>query len=122
MPLEELKKLVEEFREKVRYMEENNEPDNELVEHNREHLKMLEEVLSSMTEKELCPSAGYDEERHIEVRSKQTIEERTSTFYPCPQCGARDCTYRTVQIRAADEPSSIRCTCRTCGTNYEARS
>lgn len=52
MPLEELKELVNDYRQKVEYMEKNNEPDNELVQHSQEHLKMLEEVLVSRTEKE----------------------------------------------------------------------
>jgi hypothetical protein len=47
MPLDELKQLVEDYREKLTYMEEHNESDNEIVAHHREHLKMLEEVLDS---------------------------------------------------------------------------
>ena len=52
MPVGELEKLIEELRERLDYEEKNNELDNELVEHYRKHLQMLEEVLHSRTEKE----------------------------------------------------------------------
>ncbi len=52
MPLDELKKLVEETRDRVDYEEKNNEADNEIVAYHRQQLQMLEDVLNSRTEKE----------------------------------------------------------------------
>lgn len=39
-------------------------------------------------------------------------------LYRCPRCKAKDHTYREVQKRAIDEPSSIKCVCNVCGMRF----
>lgn len=52
MPPNELMELIRKQKELLKYEEEHNEADNEIVEHHRQQLQMLEEVLASRTKKE----------------------------------------------------------------------
>jgi DNA-directed RNA polymerase subunit M/transcription elongation factor TFIIS len=79
-------------------------------------------ALGGMSEEELCPSAGAAERALVARRLGQKVEEKTSTMFRCPRCKQRRHTYRQVQIGAADEPSTIMCTCLNCGENFEGRS
>jgi DNA-directed RNA polymerase subunit M/transcription elongation factor TFIIS len=67
---------------------------------------------------ELCPAAAIRERAEITLRSQQIINEKTSQLYRCPSCRTRNCTYREVQTRALDEPATIFCTCKNCGTEF----
>lgn len=78
-------------------------------------------ALGAMTADQLCPQAGEAERSLIGRRSLQKVAEKVSSLFSCPQCRARRCTYRQVQIGAADEPSTFMCTCLACGTNFEGR-
>ena len=77
------------------------------------------ENLGAMSAETLCPSAFRQEKEEIKERSGQKVEEKVSALWRCPGCGARSCTYREVQDRAADEPASIYCTCTVCGQNFK---
>ena len=79
-------------------------------------------VVGESTESELCPSGSKNESAIVEIRRKQKVEEKTSSWWTCPNpgCKAQSCTYREVQDRSADEPASIYCTCTKCGTNFKA--
>lgn len=93
---------------------------------NRVGIGLLEETMTplavgSSTESELCPSGSKSESTIVEIRRKQKVEEKTSSWWTCPNpgCRAQSCTYREVQDRSADEPASIYCTCTKCGTNFK---
>ena len=73
-----------------------------------------------MTESELCPEATEKIHAMIDSHRHSTVKVKTSKLYKCPNCSARYCTYRTVQIRAADEGDSVKCTCLKCNHNYDA--
>ena len=79
------------------------------------------QALGAMTADQLCPQAGEAERSLIGRRSLQKVAEKVSSLFSCPQCRARRCTYRQVQIGAADEPSTFMCTCLACGANFEGR-
>jgi DNA-directed RNA polymerase subunit M/transcription elongation factor TFIIS len=79
------------------------------------------QALGAMTADQLCPQAGEAERSLIGRRSLQKVDEKVSSLFSCPQCRARRCTYRQVQIGAADEPSTFMCTCLSCGANFEGR-
>jgi DNA-directed RNA polymerase subunit M/transcription elongation factor TFIIS len=74
--------------------------------------------LGSLTEAELCPEAGRKEREEVARRLKQKVTEKTSSLFRCPRCKARNQTYRPVQMRSADEPQTIMCTCKECGEEF----
>jgi len=74
--------------------------------------------LTSRTAAELTPAAFAAEREEIAEREKQVLRERTSQLYPCPNCKAKNCTYRSVQTRSLDEPATIFCKCKNCGHRY----
>ena len=53
--------------------------------------------------------------QQIKLRSKQYVEEKTSTMYPCPQCKARNARCRQLQTRSGDEGYTLFLTCKPCG-------
>jgi DNA-directed RNA polymerase subunit M/transcription elongation factor TFIIS len=55
----------------------------------------------------------------IDLRSKQTINLKTSTIYVCGKCGNRNIQYSEHQLRASDEASTLLCKCITCGFNFQ---
>ena len=77
------------------------------------------DAVGGMSSTELCPDASKEERRLISIRLEQKVTEKTSSLFKCPKCGARNHTYRQVQIGAGDEPSTFMCTCQECGQNYE---
>lgn len=84
---------------------------------------LLEELspgaAGGMSAAELCPAAFEREKALIALRSQQTIHQKTSALWVCPNCKARACTFREVQDRSADEPASIYCTCTKCGFHFK---
>lgn len=53
----------------------------------------------------------FEARRHIKVK------KRMSHLYRCPKCGAMEAETREIQMRSADEPPTIMCTC-VCGVVY----
>ena len=80
------------------------------------------ESLGTMTAVELCPQAGKAERDVVMCRLNQKVEEKTSALFACTRCHKRNHTYRQVQIRSGDEPSTFKCTCKECGEHYEGYS
>jgi len=74
--------------------------------------------LGNMASTDLCPNASIKERAEIEIRSSQTVTEKTSNLYRCPNCRARECSYREVQTRGLDESATICCTCQQCGFQF----
>lgn len=83
--------------------------------------EFLPENLAKMTSIELCDPASSLERKEIEERQLQKVTARSSAIFRCPKCGKRDHTYRQIQMRSADEPATIMCTCNVCGNNFEGR-
>ena len=66
----------------------------------------------------LCPASVKKEQDELYVRTNQTIHQKVSQLYKCPQCKQRQCTYREVQTRGLDEAATIFCTCILCGFSF----
>ena len=81
----------------------------------------LPEDLGSKNAEDLCPEAFQLERQEIINRSYQKVDEAITTLYKCPSCKERYSTCREVQTRAADEASTIFCTCQKCGFNFRGR-
>ncbi len=77
------------------------------------------EALGSMLEAELCPPASAAARSLIALRNSQQMEVKTSAFYRCPHCGARESVPREVQRRSLDEPAAIVCVCVPCGREFQ---
>ncbi|WRY69414.1 pI243L [African swine fever virus] len=99
--------------EKKSHQQQDNDALNKLISG-----ELKPEAIGSMTFAELCPSAALKEKTEITLRSQQKVAEKTSQLYKCPNCKQRMCTYREVQTRALDEPSTIFCTCKKCGHEF----
>lgn len=68
---------------------------------------------------QLSPGVWTEIREDLETRANSKIEVVWSDEYRCPSCGQRQATVREQQKRAADEASTIKCTC-ICGFRFEA--
>lgn len=81
------------------------------------------EVLATLREQDLAnpEQRKKREEEFLERNKSKDLNElakalsSTSTLFPCPRCGARDCTWVQRQTRSGDEPMTVCCTCNKCG-------
>jgi DNA-directed RNA polymerase subunit M/transcription elongation factor TFIIS len=55
----------------------------------------------------------------IELRGKQTINRKFTTQFPCPQCGVRRATFKSVQSRGLDEDNTLFITCDACNHTWK---
>ncbi len=58
------------------------------------------------------------------VRESNIYESRTESMtdmFTCGKCKSKRTTYRTAQIRAADEPETIFVTCLDCGKKWKSQ-
>ncbi len=69
----------------------------------------------------ICPAIFEGEHKTIDLRNNQTVEEKPSIMFKCPHCGERNCTYQTVQKRAADEAPDYKCFCLSCKKKFNGR-
>ena len=76
------------------------------------------ETLGGLGAAELLPGAYEAETKKVAARAMQGISERVSNLFRCPNCKAKECTYRQVQTRSLDEPATIFCTCKHCGKTF----
>lgn len=76
--------------------------------------------IGKMTSHDIHPEGYRKEQNIIDVRRKQRVNEKVSTLFRCPVCKVKRCTYREVQDRSPDEPTSIYCTCQNCGNPFQA--
>lgn len=81
------------------------------------------EVLASLKEHELAnpEQRKQREEEFLERNKSKDLNElqrslsSSSSLFPCPRCGAKDCTWVQRQTRSGDEPMTVCCTCNKCG-------
>ena len=85
--------------------------------------QLAPEVFATLREQELAnpEQRRKREEEFLERNKSKDLNElakalsSTSTLFPCPRCGARDCTWVQRQTRSGDEPMTVCCTCNKCG-------
>lgn len=51
-------------------------------------------------------------------RRGQKIKQKTTSMYRCRNCGGRECTIRTQQMRSLDEGATLILNCVTCGFRF----
>lgn len=56
--------------------------------------------------------------KHIETVFEEKPAAMTDKFR-CGKCKKRDCSYREVQLRSADEPMTLFITCINCGNRWK---
>jgi DNA-directed RNA polymerase subunit M/transcription elongation factor TFIIS len=71
-----------------------------------------------MSEHELCPIANEHIRADITRRMNQKVEVKTTNMFKCPKCGTRDAEYKEVQLRGIDEPTTYKCKCNKCKTQF----
>ena len=76
------------------------------------------EEVCRMSSSELCPKANEAALRELKIKDEQVFEEVISTIHECPRCGKYRARTRTVQLRSADEGSTVKCVCLECGTRF----
>jgi DNA-directed RNA polymerase subunit M/transcription elongation factor TFIIS len=81
--------------------------------------ELNEYEIATLEDTQLCPLAIAAEKDEIDTRNSQGIKQKHSTMFKCPQCKARRCTYREVQIRGSDESADIFCKCLNCGNRFK---
>jgi len=74
--------------------------------------------IASMSSEELCPEKSKNIKESLDKRNNQKINIKTSTLYKCKNCGKKEVTIKSVQIRALDEAASLSITCVFCQYNW----
>ncbi len=75
-------------------------------------------TISSLTPEELSPSRNAKILETIDARRSQKATQKVSTLYRCRQCGKRECTVRSVQMRSLDEGETLIIQCVFCSYKW----
>jgi transcription elongation factor S-II len=78
--------------------------------------------LGSMTPQKLWPEKWRELEETRIMKQIATLERSATAstdLFKCPKCGKRECTYREVQTRSADEPMTAFVLCLVCGNRWK---
>lgn len=70
--------------------------------------------LPLMKDNSLNPNGTLREEEEISIRSQQKVEKKFSKTVTCGRCQGKKVEYREIQMRSADEPSTLKYTCNDC--------
>lgn len=74
--------------------------------------------ISKMKPEELSPSRNEQLLEQLTARRNQKMSVKVSTLYRCKQCGKKEATVRSVQMRALDESETLVLTCIFCGYKW----
>lgn len=74
--------------------------------------------ISKLDNKELSPLHNMKLINQLNERLNQKITLKTSSLYRCRQCGHKETTIRSVQMRALDEGESLIISCTFCGYKW----
>jgi DNA-directed RNA polymerase subunit M/transcription elongation factor TFIIS len=74
--------------------------------------------ISKMKPEELSPSRNEQLLEALSARRNQKMSVKVSTLYKCRQCGKKEATVRSVQMRALDEGDTLVLTCNFCGYKW----
>ena len=75
-------------------------------------------TISKLDNKDLSPCHNQKLIETLSVRLNQKITLKTSTLYRCKQCGKRETTVRSAQMRSLDEGESLILNCSWCGFKW----
>lgn len=78
--------------------------------------------LGGMSPQKLWPEKWRELEESRIMRQVATLERSVAAatdMFECRKCGKRECTYREVQTRSADEPMTAFVLCLVCGNRWK---
>lgn len=75
-------------------------------------------TVSKLDNKELSPQSNEKFFDELNQRLNQKVSVKTSTLYRCRQCGKKETTIRSVQMRSLDEGESLVICCQYCGYKW----
>lgn len=75
-------------------------------------------TVSKLDNKDLSPLHNLKLLENLNIRLNQKITLKTSSLYKCRQCGHKETTIRSVQMRSLDEGESLILNCIFCGYKW----
>lgn len=75
-------------------------------------------TVSTLQNKDLCPSRNEKILEEFSIRMNTSITLKTSSLYKCRQCGHKETTVRSMQMRSLDESQTIILCCTFCGYKW----
>ena len=75
-------------------------------------------TVSQLAARDLSPDRNEALFEQLSSRLRQKLSVKTSSLYKCRQCGHRETTVRSIQMRSLDEPSTLIITCQFCGHKW----
>ncbi len=75
-------------------------------------------TVSKLENKDLCPSRNEKILEEFSARMNTSITLKTSSLYKCRQCGHKETTVRSMQMRSLDESQTIILCCTFCGYKW----
>ncbi len=75
-------------------------------------------TVSKLENKDLCPSRNEKILEEFSTRMNTSITLKTSSLYKCRQCGHKETTVRSMQMRSLDESQTIILCCTFCGYKW----
>lgn len=75
-------------------------------------------TVSKLDNKDLSPLHNLKLLETLNIRLNQKITLKTSSLYKCRQCGHKETTIRSVQMRSLDEGESLILDCIFCGYKW----
>lgn len=75
-------------------------------------------TVSKLDNKELSPQSNQKFFNELNQRLNQKVSVKTSTLYRCRQCGKKETTIRSAQMRSLDEGETLIITCTWCGYKW----
>lgn len=74
--------------------------------------------ISKLDSKDLSPLRNCKVIETLSTRLNQKVTLKTSTLYRCKQCGKKETTIRSAQMRSLDEPDTVIINCCYCGYKW----
>jgi DNA-directed RNA polymerase subunit M/transcription elongation factor TFIIS len=74
--------------------------------------------VSLLDDRDLSPSRNEHLIEQLNARLNQKANIKTSSLYKCRQCGHKESTVRSMQMRSLDEPATLIITCMFCGHKW----
>lgn len=82
------------------------------------HGQIDPKTVSRLDNKDLSPLRNQKLIDNLSIRLNQKITLKTSTLYRCKQCGKRETTIRSAQMRSLDESETLCIQCCYCGHRW----
>ena len=74
--------------------------------------------ISWLKREELSPKHNEIFLKHLRERFGKKVTMKKTSLYKCRKCGSKDCTAKSVQLRALDEGQSVSISCTNCSYHW----